>query len=270
MAAIPICNVDDPRVDVYRDLKDSSPRRPAGLFVVESLLVTRRLLASGIRVHSVLTEERYVRTLEPQLPDGVPLYVVPRTLVAQIAGYRFHRGVLACGYRPGNASLDPWLSPRGSGTWTVCIGVQDPENLGGILRSSAAFGVRGVLLGPDCADPFSRRVARTSMAANFQVPIRVPVDLQRELAEMRARAGVRLIATILDPEAQPLHAARRFARQAVVLGGEGFGLDNSWVELCDHRVTMLMQPGIDSLNVSVAAGILLYYFTQGEAHRGGP
>jgi tRNA G18 (ribose-2'-O)-methylase SpoU len=145
--------------------------------------------------------------------------------------------------------------------------VQDPENLGGILRTSAAFGARAVLLGPGCADPYSRRVARTSMAANFQVPLRVTDDLRRDLLELRQRGDVRLIATVLDSDAPPLHTVARFDRQALLLGGEGFGLDRSWIELCDQRVTMPMQPGVDSLNVSVAAGIFLYHFRQGTGVR---
>jgi tRNA G18 (ribose-2'-O)-methylase SpoU len=129
--------------------------------------------------------------------------------------------------------------------------------LGGILRSSAALGVWAVALGENCADPYSRRVARTSMGSNFRVPISEPEDLFRELIELREGHGFRLIATVLDPQAEPLHTVDRPERVALLFGSEGWGLKEEWTALCDQRVTIPMQRDVDSLNASVAAGIFL-------------
>jgi tRNA G18 (ribose-2'-O)-methylase SpoU len=147
-------------------------------------------------------------------------------------------------------------------TLMVCVGIQDPENLGSILRTSAAFGVSMVLLGPHCADPFSRRVARTSMGANFRLPVVESLDLQADLLTLRDEFGVRLVATVLGSEAQPLPEVAVEDRHALLFGSEGHGLDQRWVELCDLRVTIPMRPAVDSLNVSVAAGVVLYHFSR--------
>jgi tRNA G18 (ribose-2'-O)-methylase SpoU len=187
-------------------------------------------------------------------------------MIKEIAGFKFHRGVLGCGHRPSRSRLHEIMEsvpPRT--TIVVCVGIQDPENLGSIVRSSAAFGVQAVVLGPSCADPFSRRVARTSMGANLKVPLVESRDLKSDLLTLRRDFDVRLVATVLDEGARPLGAAEHPERTALLLGSEGFGLEPQWVELCDHRVTIPMSRGVDSLNVGVAAGICLHYFTMPKA-----
>ena len=81
---------------------------------------------------------------------------------------------------------------------TVCVGIQDPENLGAIIRTSAALGVQAVLLGPHCSDPFTRRVARTSMGGNFTVPILAARTWPDELLRLREKHGFRLVASVVD------------------------------------------------------------------------
>jgi tRNA G18 (ribose-2'-O)-methylase SpoU len=113
----------------------------------------------------------------------------------------------------------------------------------------------------DIADPFSRRVLRVSMGAALHLPIVESRDLAADLAELAA-ARFELVAAVLDPAAEPLAKVRRGKRLALLLGGEGHGLAAQWLTLCHRRVTIPMQVGIDSLNVAVAAAVLLYEFTR--------
>jgi tRNA G18 (ribose-2'-O)-methylase SpoU len=255
--------VDDSRLDVYRDLRAPATGRGGQLFVVESLLLVERLLTSPLRVASVLTEERFVEWLMPLLPASVPVFVLPKKLLHDLVGFPFHRGVLACGYRPANPDLLQLLDDRSpDAILTVCVGVQDRENLGGIIRSSAALGARAVFLDARCADPFSRRVARTSMGANFRIPILQAEDLEEELERLRQERDVRLVATVCDHSAQPLERVDRCGRTALLFGSEGYGLEPGWVARCDLAVTIPIRSQIDSLNVSVAAGICIQHFAQ--------
>jgi len=264
MPVIRIETIDDPQLALYRDLKSPVAKRRSERFVVEGQLLAERLLTSGLRVESVLVEERLADQWSALVPADVPLLVIPRDWVRELIGFRFHRGVLACGRRPPSAELRRLAQASGSeATWVACVGVQDPENLGGIMRSSAAFGVHAVLLGPDCADPFSRRVARTSMGANFRLPLVESDDLGRDLTTLRDEHGVQLVATVLADDAEPLSAVAPAGRTALLFGSEGFGLAPQWLALCDCRVTIPMQPGVDSLNVNVAAGIFLYHWLNG-------
>jgi tRNA G18 (ribose-2'-O)-methylase SpoU len=103
------------------------------------------------------------------------------------------------------------------------------------------------------------------MGANLKVPLVESRDLESDLLSLRHDFDVRLVATVLDEGARPLSAAERPERTALLLGSEGFGLEPQWVELCDHCVTIPMSRGVDSLNVSIAAGICLHYFTRPKA-----
>ena len=261
MPAIPINTVDDARLAVYRDLRSPLSRQSGEFFVVEGRLLVERLLASDFRVASVLAEEPFVGTVLPLVSAATPVYVMSRALLRELTGFRFHRGVLACGCRRPNPDLRELLADSPTGQLvTICVGVQELENLGGIIRSSAAFGAGVVVLGPDCADPFSRRVSRTSMGANLQIPIIESLDLASDLATLRDDFGAQLVATVLDDDARPLQEVTARRNVALLFGNEGHGLQPCWIQWCDTRVTIPIQEGIDSLNVSVAAGIILHHF----------
>jgi tRNA G18 (ribose-2'-O)-methylase SpoU len=96
----------------------------------------------------------------------------------------------------------------------------------------------------------------------FSVPVVRSEDLHADLRRLRERWGVELIATVVDEKAESLATARRPRRVALLLGNEAQGLSEDDVRLCDRRVTIPMARGTDSVNVSVAAGIFLYHFTQ--------
>jgi tRNA G18 (ribose-2'-O)-methylase SpoU len=175
-------------------------------------------------------------------------------------GFDFHRGVLGCGRRRPFHSIDEldW-SGNGPPLALALIGVTEKENVGSLLRSAAGFGIRRVLIGPKTADPFSRRVIRVSMANLFSLQfyqLDRPVD---QLEVLRRRWRIRSIATTLDPHATPL--SHLFAGEnpiVLMMGNEAEGLDREVVQSATDRVTIPMQPGIDSLNVAVAGAVFMY------------
>jgi tRNA G18 (ribose-2'-O)-methylase SpoU len=202
-----------------------------------------------------------VEVLLPRVPSEVPVYVAPRKLLEETIGFNFHRGCLACGVRESRKSLEDWSRPsKASWLIVVCPDVQDPTNLGTLLRNCAAFGVDLVLLGGKCADPFSRRVLRVSMGAVLELEIVEAQDLERDLTALKREHGVELVATVLDPDAETLDRAPRSPRMAILFGSEGHGLEATWIAQSDRRATIPIQLGTDSLNVAVASGIFLYHF----------
>lgn len=256
-----VTTIDDPRLAVFRDLPSSNLTRPSGLFIAEGWLVVERLLASRFPIDSVLLDERFVDDVLPKLPDAATVYVVPHDWVSEIVGFRFHRGVLACGRRLANRELESLVPlDRRRLLIVVASDVNDPENMGTILRNSAAFGADLVLANFRCADPFSRRVLRTSMGTVFQVPLYQTEDLASVVRRLQDEWQVELAATVLDDEAEPLRTAERPDRFGLVFGNEGHGLPDSLAALCRRRVTIPMHGVTDSLNVGVASGIFLYHF----------
>jgi tRNA G18 (ribose-2'-O)-methylase SpoU len=251
-----ILDADDPRVADYRRLKERWLNAEGGRFVAESERVVRRLIGSGLRVHSVLLTGPRLATLADALGGPFPVYLAPQELLDRIAGFHVHRGCLAVGERPSAAAI-----PDGARTLLVLEDLTDVDNLGAIARHAAAFGADALLLSPRCADPFYRKSIRVSLGAVFTLPIirlaAWPGDLQRLRAE-----GVSLVAATLDTDATLLARFDRPARLAVLLGAEGPGLSPAARALCDQRVTIPMSPGADSLNVATAAAIFLYALTR--------
>jgi tRNA G18 (ribose-2'-O)-methylase SpoU len=249
---IEISEADDPRVAEYGRLKERWLNAEGGRFVAESERVVRRLIESGLGVHSVLLTAPRLATLADALGGAFPVYLAPQELLDRIAGFHVHRGCLAVGARPGAGAI-----PAGARRLVVLEDLTDVDNLGAIARHAAAFGADALVLSPRCADPFYRKAIRVSLGAVFTLPI---VRLARWPDDLRAlRAdGIELVGAVLEPGATPLARFGPPARAALLFGAEGPGLSLAARALCDHRVTIPMSPGADSLNVATAAALFLY------------
>ncbi len=262
MALTSVDTLSDPRVALYRNLKDRELERRGRHFIAEGEHLTRRLLASDFHIDSVMVAERRVAEIAPLVPAHIPLYVVSQELMNKILGLKFHSGVLACGRRKERQTIDLAI-PRDKQplTLVICPEIANAENIGAMIRIAAGFGADAIVLGERCHDPFWRQSVRVSMGSIFRLPIVQSEDLRRDLHRLREEWGVELMAAVLDESAEPLATARRSAKLGILLGSEAQGLGAEWVATCHRRVTIPMNHGTDSLNVSVAAGIFLYHFT---------
>ncbi|WP_369813787.1 TrmH family RNA methyltransferase [Halolactibacillus sp. JCM 19043] len=139
----------------------------------------------------------------------------------------------------------------------VLDNVQDPGNVGTMIRTADAFNYDGVILGKGTVDLFNDKVIRATQGSLFHLPV-VKADLQTLLPDLQAR-GVRLIASTLE-EAVPLEEVTVPDSCAVIVGNEGSGVASDIQELSDLKVKISINGRAESLNVGVAAGILLYYF----------
>jgi tRNA G18 (ribose-2'-O)-methylase SpoU len=260
MTPIPIHDLDDPRLAVYRSLKATNATRSLDCFVVEGEKLVDRLLASRFPTESVLLTDRHVDRLRAAIPDEVPTYVVPYERVHDLVGFPFHRGALACGRRlpwPDWRSL--WGGAAGPLRFVACPQVSNPENLGSIARLADAFAFDGILAGPSCPDPLSRRVLRVSMGSALRVPILTADDPLALAADMSRELGVAFFAAVAE-DATPFDSVAIPDRLGIVLGDEDRGVDPAWVAACADSVTIPMPGRASSLNVSTAAAILLQHF----------
>jgi len=146
----------DPRLADYRSLKERHLNAEGGRFVAESERVVRRLVGSGLTVHSVLLTPPRLATLADALAGPYPVFVAAQALLDEIAGFHVHRGCLAIGERPAPAALPP-----GARAVVALEDLTDVDNLGALARHAAAFGADALLLSPRCADPFYRKSFRT-------------------------------------------------------------------------------------------------------------
>lgn len=264
MAESLITSLDDPRLEPYRALKQSNLTRWSGVFIAEGVRVVERLLESRYTVQSVFVSQSQRHRLPADLGSRCEVYTCPQSLAELVVGYRFHTGVLACARRPENPPLEALLQTWSSRSLLVgCPNTTDPDNLGTILRVAAAFGAGGLLLGRGCCDPYSRRSLRVSMGSALALPVRESEDFVGDLNWLGGREGFQIVASVLDARAVPLAQAQSAPRTILLLGNEADGLPGELVELADQLLTIPMAQGVDSLNVGVAAGVLLHHL----AHR---
>jgi tRNA G18 (ribose-2'-O)-methylase SpoU len=277
MQVVRLTGPDDARVSAYRSVSDADLVRQHGLFVAEGRLVVERLIAEGrYIIQSVLVSQVACRALEPALAAvdaDVPVYVCERADFSGITGYDVHRGCLALAKRPAPSSLDAILGH--AQLIVVLEGVSNADNVGGVFRNAAAFGADAVLLDAASCDPLYRKAIRTSMAATLRVPFaRVagrPGDWPAALEDLRVR-GFTLVALTPGGSARNLDDFARLARPerlALLLGSEGPGLSAAASTAADYHVRIPVSPDVDSLNLSVAAGIALYRLSEGRAGRPG-
>jgi len=248
----------DPLAD-FRVLNDPAARRrlerQGGYFVAEGLLALEALVASPYRIRTVLATDRATDRVRAVVGDRAPVVVRPEDEVAAVAGFAFHRGVLASADRPPPA--DPAALVAGARLVAVTEGLSDHENVGGLFRNAAAFGVDAVLLDPTTADPLYRRSVRVSLGHVLRVPwARVPA-LPGGLDVVRA-AGLEVVALTPAATAEPLAALVPGPPRALVLGAEGPGLTAATLAAADRRVRIPLAVGVDSLNVATAAAVAFH------------
>jgi tRNA G18 (ribose-2'-O)-methylase SpoU len=242
----------------YQHVGDHRWLTAQGLFVAEGRFVVRRLLESHrFRIKSVVVTPAALQGLSDALLADTPVHVLEQDVLNRITGFNFHRGCLALAHR------GPGTGPVGSDEARRLLaleGVGNPDNVGGLFRVAAAFGVDGLLLDPASADPFYRKAIRTSMAAVLDVPFERLAVWPTTLGRFRER-GFDVLALTPREDARPLAdyvASGAPARRIVVLvGAEGSGLTEEALAEATERVRIPISPGVDSLNVTVAAGIAL-------------
>lgn len=265
MPTVSLDTLDDPRLLTYRNLKDRELARTGNRFIAEGEQVVRRLLESDYPTESLLVARQRADEIAPLAPPDVPVYVVDDALVHDVVGFKFHNGVMAVGRRKPPASLDEVMastSARERLTLVVLPEIANTENMGSLLRISAAFGADAIILGQHSCDPFWRQSVRVSMGTVFSLPIVRSDDLSRDMLSLTNQWGVELAAAVLGGDAEPLASAGRGPRLGLLFGNEAQGLGADHVAACGRRVTIPMQLGTDSLNVAVAAAVFLYHFTR--------
>jgi tRNA G18 (ribose-2'-O)-methylase SpoU len=264
--------IDDPgdlRLEEYRDIRERDLAGPAGrpgLFIAESPLVVERMLAVPRMARSVLIAPGWIERIAPLAPAEVPVYVVSEAVMRALSGFPFHRGALGVGHRPPEhlRTIDR-VVPRRGGTLTllVCEDINNIDNIGLLFRNAAAFGVDAVVLSPRCHDPLYRKAIRVSAGTALTVAWARAAEWPADLARLKSEWDLTLIGASTGPEAAPLDELPRPPRVAILVGAEYHGLSAPARARCDHLARIPMAPGVDSLNVGVAAAVCLHRLSRG-------
>ncbi len=273
MQVVRLDGLSDPRFadrDLYAAIGDDRRLRARDVFVAEGRFVAARLIERhACLVRSLLLNDAAFGALATacsRLGDDVRVFVCDTRDFETVTGYAIHRGCLALASRPRTPAIDELTAV--ARTLLLIEEVSNADNVGGIFRNAAAFGADGIVLSHGCVDPLYRKAIRTSMAAALSVPFVRVADAEawrRTLEDVRAR-GFQTVALTPDAAALDLETfarRRRAERLAILLGAEGAGLTPESQAAAVARVRIPITPGVDSLNVAVAAGIALYRLSAG-------
>jgi len=235
----------------------------SGDCAIEGLRILEEAIRSGIRFSAVFfresAQDRAERLL-PQIGAQVETLLLPDKLFDSLVPSESPQGVAAL-VRLKESSLDDVMERLHVGPVVVLAGLQDPGNLGTILRSAEAFGSAGVVLGEGTVSPFNSKVVRGSTGSVFRLPIvhgrgKSGAKLA-EVSEKLRTQGVRLIATS-SHKGTPLDQADLKGASAIYFGNEGSGLLRDVMAKMDEVVVIPHTPQVESLNAGVAASIVLY------------
>lgn len=249
-----ITSSSNPYVKWLRSLRDSPrERRSERALLVEGIRLVTHALQSGAVPRLVL----YAPTQLAATPEGAALlgllegrpscWPAGPTALAAAADTQQPQGVVAAFPWPEHA-------PR-PGLRLVLDGIQDPGNVGTLLRSAEAAGVGLVICAPNSADPYSPKVLRAAMGAHFSLPLRVEQDWQRIADEL---AACPLIYAADAEATMPYYAADWRQPAALIIGSEAHGLSPEGRALATHQIAIPMLGRAESLNAAVAGSILLF------------
>ena len=195
-----------------------------------------------------------------------PVILLTTASIATLAGWANSRGCLAQGVIPARTVADLYsllnrsVSPRLPHRILAVDKISDTSNLGSLIRSAAAFGITAIVLSGDSCDAWYRKSVRTSMGHVFRVPIYRTADLANFLIKLRDDCNVCSYAAMLDDTSVDVTSVRVARDYCIVVGNEGDGIREEVKSKCTSAVKIMMMEGVDSLNVTIAASIIMHDF----------
>ncbi|HWA62915.1 MAG TPA: RNA methyltransferase [Caulobacteraceae bacterium] len=262
---IEISDPDDRRIADYRHVRDRDLAGRGGLFIAEGEVVLR-VLARNPR-HETLSLLIARQRLDAQaeliaaFPPQTPVYAASQAVMDAVVGFPIHRGLLGIGRRAASPpAREALVALPQAALAMVLFGIANHDNMGGLFRNAAAFGVDLVILDPACCDPLYRKAIRVSVGGALAVPFARLAPGEDAIRLLR-EAGFEPLA--LSPSGrETLAELAPPARPALLLGAEGPGLPDEVLARA-RTVSIPMAGGFDSLNVATTSGIVLHHLRSG-------
>lgn len=219
-------------------------------FLVEGFHLTEEALKKKEAVKSLIVREG-VDIPAGWNVDDVPVYSVTAAVAKEISETEHSQGIFA-------HCTQPEFTEGDQQQWTKLLlvdAVQDPGNIGTMIRTASASGIDAVILGKGCADPFNPKTVRSAQGSHFQIPV-VRGELEEWATQLKER-NISLFGTALI-NSTPVHEVESQEAFALIVGNEGSGVDPVLLQKTDRNLMVPLYGEAESLNVAVATGILLY------------
>ena len=232
----------------------------ADLLLLDGIHLVREALEAGVRVRQAAVGpaaggRAELSALVSRLKQsGVDIVMAADKVMDVLSPVRSSSTIVALAERP-HVSIDAMYS-GGRALVVIAGGVQDPGNVGAIVRVAEAAGATGVIMTAGSADPFGWKALRGAMGSSLRLAVASVPDVEAAVANAR-RHGCRIVAST-PRSGRPFVDVDLRPATAVLIGGEGRGLAQSVVDAADERVTIAMQPPVESLNAAVSTALLVY------------
>lgn len=238
------------RVKYWKKLHKKKYRDLEKKFLVEGWHLVEEAMNSHWTIETMIIEQGIEF---PHKLDQVEYVYVTQEVFKEITQTETPQGIMAV------IKYNDWEQNKQYDKLLLVDGVQDPGNVGTIIRSALAFGIDAVVLGKGCTDLFHDKVVRATQGALFHLAI-FRDDLN-EWMNYCEEHRIPVFATALDETATPLQQIKEHDRYAIVVGNEGSGVSKDILEKADYKVYIPISEQSESLNVGVATSIVLYHFT---------
>ncbi len=249
MAAEVVTSRSNARVKQLRAAFAGQARLASGLIAIEGEHLLEEALKSGQALKTIFVSER--RALPIFVPGSVEVVRLANDVMQSCVETQTSQGIAALLVPPAGDVEEMLVRTP---LILIAVGLQDPGNLGTLVRSAEAFGATGVLTTPGTVSVWNGKALRASAGSVFRVPVATATpDAMKRLAQ----AGVRLFAAMKDDAAAAEDVDLREGC-ALMLGNEGAGLEDGWVAMADERVTIPCPGPVESLNAAVAGSLLMY------------
>ncbi len=237
-------SVQNATVKALVRLKTKKERDQTGLFLVEGAHLIEEAKAAGIL-------QKVYQSVDLPPVEGVPTITCSQAVLNKISSLQSDASQI------GLCKKEEKPLPENGRRFLILERVQDPGNVGTLIRSAYSFGMDGVICSPDCADPYSPKTIQSAKGALFHIPL-ITADLPGRIESLKSR-NIPVYGAALHQNSIELHDLHISDRAAVVIGNEGHGLSQTVLDACSQLVHIEMK-NFESLNAAVAGSILMYIF----------
>lgn len=239
-----IKSIDNKKIKTYLSLLTKKGRQNEKRFLLESIRAIEEGIKVGVYPEVVLLRE----DVEYEGLDNVPRFILEKSIFNRLATTENSRGIIGV-----YSFLEYKFKDILKGKILFLDGIQDPGNLGAIIRSSVALGLDGLILGPGCVDLYNDKVLRSTLGGIFSLPI---VKGEYKDLGLFKKNGFILVGT--DLKGKSVREYSFPSNVVVAVGNENKGLSNEVKDILDEVITIPMKEGMESLNASIAASIVIF------------
>ena len=235
----------------------SKTRKKNKMFVIEGLRLCYDAVNSNIKIkyifYTTQAMKKYKEKLEIIIKNSEESYLVDETVEKHISDTLNPQGIFCVAYMKKDFNFD--LNKESK--IIALENIQDPLNLGTILRSAEAFGIHGILMSHDCVDVYNPKVLRGGMGSIFRLRISFAKDIADEIEKV-SHLGFKTYATLPDRSCTKITDINFWGKCLAVIGNEGNGISKRTIELCDEKITIPMKGMAESLNAAAAASVVMW------------